>query len=178
MLSTLLPVFSLVVPLASCGTAADALETPSTSDALPIAESPFALQFAGTYRNPAASFGSIESLTLDRSGGYFAKVAGRWLPETGTVSVGAETTLPLTFHLFDGHQRWTATVRDYDYLLHIERDGAGAVLAADGIVGPDETLCDESGGMWTDDDVDPRTGLYCLCPPGEVYLPSAGGCRR
>jgi len=178
MLSPLLPIFSFIIPLTSCGAAADPVEATSTSDLLPVAHSPFSLQFAGTYRNPTASFGSIESLTLDRDGRYLAKLAGHWLPEGGVARVGSGTTLPLTFHLFGGHERWTATVRDYDRVLFVERNGASSALAADGIVGPDETLCDESGGMWTDDDVDPRTGLYCVCPPGEVYLPSGGGCLR
>jgi hypothetical protein len=178
MLQPLLPVFSFVIPLSSCGSPADPAETAATSDALSVGESPFALQFAGTYRNPSPHFGSLESLTFDRSGSYSAQIAGHWLPERGVVRVGPGTTLPLTFHLFGGHEQWSATVQDYDRVLHVERNGASAALPADGVVGPDETLCDESGGMWTDDDVDPRTGLYCVCPPGEVYFPSGGGCLR
>ena len=178
MLTPFLPVFSFMVPLTGCGTPADLPEVAPSSDALPLEQSPFALQFAGTYRNVAADFGSIESLTLDRNGRYLARMAGQWLPETGVVRVGPGTTLPLTFHLLGGHERWSATVRDYDRTLYVERSGAHVALPADGIVGPDETLCDESGGTWTDDDVDPRTGLYCICAPGEVYLPSDGGCTR
>jgi hypothetical protein len=178
MLTPLLPAFSFIIPFTSCGTGPDPANAGPASDTLAVEESPFALQFAGTYRNPSTSFGAIESLTFDRDGRYFAKLAGRWWLERGIVRVGPEKTLPLTFQLFDGHQRWTATVRDYDHLLYLERDGSDAILAADGIVGPDETVCDESGGMWTDDDVDPGTGLYCLCPAGEVYLPSGGGCVR
>jgi hypothetical protein len=55
-------------------------------------------------------------------------------------------------------------------------DGAAEELQATSVVGPNEALCDASGGAWTDDDPDPQTGLYCLCPSPRVYVPSAGGC--
>jgi hypothetical protein len=127
----------------------------------------------GTYRNQGA--GAVRALTLDR-GRFIAEVAGRRSPERGLALASRAISLPFTFHLFAAGERWRATVEAYDRVLHVERNGASFALVADGIVGPDETLCDATGGRWTDDDPDPTTGLYCVCSGGRSYIPSAGGC--
>jgi hypothetical protein len=77
---------------------------------------------------------------------------------------------------FDGEGGWVATVTAYDEALHVVRGGLSSTLRATCAVGPDEALCDATHGAWTDDDVDPATGLYCLCAPPTVYVPSEGGC--
>jgi hypothetical protein len=40
----------------------------------------------------------------------------------------------------------------------------------------DEDLCGATNGAWTDDEQDPATGLFCICKPARVFVPSAGGC--
>jgi hypothetical protein len=166
---------SLSLPLA-CGSLTDSTQTDSSIEALrPL--TPFATQFVGTYRDPTPPPGALRELTLERDGRFAADV-GDPGPTRGVALVSRRTALPLTFYLWSGREMWPATVRAYDRSLEIERNGRPATLRADGIVGPDETLCDASGGTWTDDDPDPRTGLYCVCPLRETYVPTEGGCVR
>lgn len=54
-------------------------------------------------------------------------------------------------------------------------DPSMEVLRAPWIAGG-ESICDATSGSWTDDDADPSTGLFCLCPAPKAYIPSAGGC--
>jgi hypothetical protein len=60
----------------------------------------------------------------------------------------------------------------------VKNSGHKAALTATDKVGPDESDCDTSGGAWTDDEPDARTGLFCVCPAGHAYIPSAGGCVK
>ncbi len=39
----------------------------------------------------------------------------------------------------------------------------------------DEENCDNTGGSWRDDDVNPKTGLFCDCPSGKTWE-SGKGC--
>jgi hypothetical protein len=38
----------------------------------------------------------------------------------------------------------------------------------------DEENCDNTGGMWLDDDPNPKTGLYCDCPSGKTWEAGKG----
>jgi hypothetical protein len=143
---------------------------------------PFALQFVGTYRDAAATAapaGTVTALDLRRDGTFSATVAGSAAPETGTFAAAAVTALPLIL-IFTASSgaTWSAEVTDYDGNLQVTDAGRTSTFAADGTVGPSETLCDATGGSWRDTDADEATGLYCVCPAPKLYLPSAGGCAN
>ena len=173
-------VAACTAPLAACSSSAgdpprSALEAPATID-------PFALQFVGTYRDGAASHapaGTVTALDLHRDGTFSATVAGSATPETGTFVAAAVTALPLIL-IFTASSgaTWSAEVIDYDGNLQVTDAGRTSTFAADGTVGPSETLCDATGGSWRDTDADEATGLYCVCPAPKLYLPSAGGCAN
>ena len=52
--------------------------------------------------------------------------------------------------------------------------GTQALLVHGGV--QSEAACDATHGKWTDDDPDPASGLFCICPLHEVLVWSAGGC--
>ena len=122
-----------------------------------------------------APAGAVRSLELRRDGSYVVLVTGQAAPDVGTFVASASHQLPLSFDSARG-AGWTATVAAYDGTVGVLRDGHPSTLHATGPSGPIEALCDATGGVWQDDDVDEGTGLYCLCPPPNVYIPSAGGC--
>jgi hypothetical protein len=59
--------------------------------------------------------------------------------------------------------------------LQITIDGATETLTAPWASG-DESMCDATGGAWSDDDADPKTGLFCGCAAKLSFIPSLGGC--
>jgi hypothetical protein len=63
------------------------------------------------------------------------------------------------------------------YTLHVKRGGKTEVLTSTFAAGG-ESVCDDSGGHWTDDDADPATGLFCLCDAPSQFIPSLGGCAH
>ena len=174
-----------VVPtlaIATLGAACTVCGDPAAPEALtatfpggPSPPAPFVLQFAGAYEDVGAAPGAVRWLEIRRDGSYAALDEGSGSPAQGTFLASASHDLPLTF-FFDGEGGWAATVTAYDEALHVVRGGLSSTLRATCAVGPDEALCDATHGAWTDDDVDPATGLYCLCAPPTVYVPSEGGC--
>jgi hypothetical protein len=99
--------------------------------------------------------------------------------ETGSFfAVGHLTGNPSddTLHLVTTGLAWTASIEGYSSKIQLTRSGHVTHATASGNVGPNESVCDASGGSWTDDDADAATGLYCVCPTGTAYIPSAGGC--
>jgi hypothetical protein len=113
-------------------------------------------------------------LEVDRDGSYEALTDGSSSLERGAFVAAPAVALPLTFTFGGG--AWTASIAAYDDELHVQRAGVASILYAVSPVGPNEALCDASEGAWTDDDADPSTGLYCVCPSSTAYIPSAGGC--
>jgi hypothetical protein len=165
------------LPLAgSCCSAATADES-----ALSVPPPPFALQFVGTYVRDGrakAESGVLESVDLARDGTYGAVFDGVPGVQRGAYRAAATRRLPLRLTFDDGapNEDWSLTIVAYDgRALAEDRDE----LRATGSVGPNEGLCEATGGAWLDDDPDPRTGLYCLCPAApapDEYIPSQGGC--
>ena len=175
-----------VLALGGCAAATDgapgADEGDSTATAdelrsrLPI---PYILQFVGTYVNAGATSGQVKSLTLARTGRYTASIAGSTKVERGSFfSVSHLSGKPSdnTLHMVTTGLGWTATIEGYTSKLQLARTGDVTHVTATGFVGPNESICDDSQGSWTDDDADAATGLYCVCPAGKAYIPSAGGC--
>ena len=63
--------------------------------------------------------------------------------------------------------------------LTITRDGGDTHLTLDRPATADESLCDDTGGAWSDDEADPTTGLFCDCPStAPSFIPSEGGCTH
>jgi hypothetical protein len=138
--------------------------------------SSFMLQFAGAYHGSGGAQSSFDSLELRRDGTFAAVVDGT--PKTGRYQEhrASSTTLKINFVL-DG-ESFTGTVDDaWHEVQHVEitRGTTTETLTSSWKAGTEE-LCDTSGGDWRDDDPDPRTGLYCVCPAAKVYIPSEGGC--
>ncbi len=159
-------------------------DTSTTADELKSrAPLPFVLQFVGTYEDASASAGSVRKLTLTRTGRYTAWIAGQSRIEHGVFFGQSHYTADPsinTIKMVTAGLAWTATIEGYTSKLLVTRSGNATHLTATTTVGPNESLCDASGGAWADDDADPTTGLYCACPvnltPPEAYIPSAGGC--
>jgi hypothetical protein len=133
----------------------------------------FTLQFVGKYAAASGSAGSLSSVQIRRDGSYTAVFASGTI-ERGTIDVDpTNKQLPLTFTFSGNGHPWTGSVQNYsDQSMHV----GSQALQATTLVGPSETLCDQSGGAWTDDETDPTTGLFCVCGSGTFYIPSLGGC--
>ncbi len=144
--------------LASCGGA----QVSAQRDAAPSA---FATQFSGTYLGPT----DFAALELNRDGTYVAVRAGKVLH--GRFTTDATRTLPLSIS-FAAPLAEVGTVTGYDGRLVI----GGSLLNLQRPATSDEELCDNTGGGWTDDDADPLTGLYCICPSPDLFIPASGGC--
>ena len=124
---------------------------------------PYILQFVGTYENAAASNGQVKKLTLLRNGHYSASIVGKQKIEHGAffaVSQLAHDPSDNALRFVTAGLAWTGTIEGYSSKLELTRAGSVTHVTAKGSVGPNESLCDASHGSWTDDDVDPSTGLY------------------
>jgi hypothetical protein len=136
---------------------------------------PFLLQFADTYDVTQPSSTNLATLALSTDGTYLATMNDGTI-ESGVYTSYGQPTLPFDFALTSGTNWWTARITTYAGPLAITRDGASDVATPEDPVGPNESICDSSGGQWSDDETDPATGLFCLCPSGQSYVPSQGGC--
>jgi hypothetical protein len=154
--------------LAACG---GPLESSAQDDAVssalaPLALSgavaPFALQFSGTYLGS----GSVSRLEL-RSDGRYVMTRNNHR-EQGHYSAARTRALPLSLRLGSRQARVAA----YDGTLELESERLKLRRPPQS----DEELCDASKGQWTDDDADPKTGLYCICPGATAFIPASGGC--
>lgn len=165
--------------LFACGPGADEPSTVQGSSAAEnrttLSRSALALEFADTYDVAGAPPKGVQTLTLAPEGTYVATL-GDGTREQGTWTSAVGSQLPVTIYLKSGENLSTAQVRALDGTLTISRDGQSMVAKSEHTVGPSESLCDGTGGSWTDDDVDPETGLNCVCKTGMAYVPSHGGC--
>ncbi|HEY8072997.1 MAG TPA: hypothetical protein VIF62_02780 [Labilithrix sp.] len=179
-----------VLGLVACGGATSDPSADTESDVKKAeALTPIALQYVGTYEWKAGTpGGAIQTLEIHRDGTYRAHWAmdDEGIDETGTVRASAGAKYPIVLHLTDSAKKkpvdpLTATISDpgtnkIHLKLPVEKTDFDLVATAS--VGPNESICDDSHGSWTDDDADPATGLYCICPKKRVYIPSAGGCVK
>jgi hypothetical protein len=153
--------------IAACGSVPGGDEAEALQ-AAPAAPSPFTLQFTGRYEG-------AEVIELRRDGSYVAITSGGC--EQGRFSsTPAQRTLPLEIRLRTHGRAWKAVVDAYDGKLRLLRSGAPQTLQLSRPQKSDEELCDSTHGRWTDDDPDPATGLYCVCPAGKTFIPGKGGC--
>lgn len=162
-------------PLPAACSTAPGVEVPATRQAVVAELPPFALQYAGRYA-PDDAASDLWSLDLYPTGEVrwasreALGVAGVWSAEPRARS------LPLELRLATATETLDLTIRTYDGFGTLRRGREVIPVHPLATVGPDEAVCDQSRGAWTDDDPDPSTGLYCLCGPGRAYVPSAGGC--
>ena len=170
---------ALVLPAFGCG-GSDGDAASTTSEELatrtPI---PYVMQYVGTYDNAKAARGDLASLQLLRSGRYIAKFAGSTHAERGVYFGPSKPgAWPLVLRLITTGHSFTATLGAPNLAygaVRVTRSSVDTDLAAR-VPAPSESSCDASGGAWTDDEWDPTTNLYCVCPAGKVYIPSQGGC--
>jgi hypothetical protein len=138
------------------------------------------MQYVGEY--DAASAAGLTQLTLHVNGTFDATSNGPTVRGTFVAAGSAGTTeamASLDGVDANGSRVTFRTVTSSTGPSRIEITVVGALgdatLTAPWLAG-DETMCDATGGRWTDDDPDPSTGLFCVCPAGALYLPSRGGC--
>lgn len=169
--------FAVSVSLAACGGSVADDGTSSGDDELrAAAPSPFALQYVGAYAPDPGSTTAVARVVLERDGHYTMVFAGR-RPEHGSWHASRTAkALALGMVLVTRGQLTSMRIDTYDGHATLVRNGETTALHATETVGPNETLCDDSGGSWADDDADPATGLFCLCATGRFYVPSEGGC--
>src|SRR5262249_20649113 len=115
---------------------------------------PFALQWIGAF---ASDTEPVTALDLRRDGTYSA-------PVNGAKQQGSFTGTSAGVYSMDGGSSgagWTATVAPWSGNLTVTVGSSSTeVLAGHPAL---EDACDATGGLWTDDDVDPATGLFCIC---------------
>ncbi len=153
--------------IAACG----AVEGGDEAEALEVAAAPpgpFTLQFTGRYEG-------AEVIELKRDGSYFA-LTRAGVEQGHFSSPAAQRTLPLEIRLRSHGRSRKALVDAYDGKLRVLRGPEPESLQLSRPQASDEELCDQTGGQWTDDDPDPATGLYCVCPAGAAFIPAKGGC--
>ncbi len=171
------PRHTSLVALLAAVTAACSSAGPGQSRVAQVtaAPAPFVLQFVGTYADPSAPSGAVAEVDLGRDGSYRATFNGNSATETGTFHAESGS-LPVTLSFEGTGAPWTGTIQAYDGVIHAAYGATTSTLRASAAVGPNEALCDATGGAWADDEADPTTGLYCVCPAPQEYIPSAGGC--
>jgi len=138
------------------------------------------MQYVGEY--DAVSAPGLTQLTLHVNGTFDATSDGHSLSGTFVATGSASTTEAMTsLHGVDanGSRVTFRTLAPSTGPSRIEITVVGALgdatLTAPWLAG-DESMCDATGGRWTDDEPDPSTGLFCVCSKGDLYLPSRGGC--
>ncbi len=137
--------------------------------------SPFSLQFVGTYVSSGP--GDVASITLKRNGKYAVvkhdgtKESGIWRTSKSVMDIPLQITFVTKGLQFKG------TIPSYDGTLHLTGKGRNEIATATTAVGPNESVCDDSGGTWTDDDSGPG-GLFCVCDDlaKPHWIPALGGC--
>jgi hypothetical protein len=70
-----------------------------------------------------------------------------------------------------GSHSWAAQVNVVSGVL---TTGSATLAVRGGVMS--ESACDDTAGLWSDDETDPATGLFCVCPAHKVLIWSAGGC--
>lgn len=133
---------------------------------------PQVLQYVGGYTGQ----GSFSALELRRDGTFVATIAGA--RETGRFEGPKAPSKALKIVFIARGDSFTATIPDgwtEKQSLIVTRRGASETLTSPWPAGT-ETMCDDTQGHWSDDDVDPATGLFCVCDAPRSYIPSQGGC--
>jgi hypothetical protein len=140
---------------------------------------PFVLQYVGEYDGDGS--GDFDWVVLRRNGTFAASIDGR--VERGSYVGPKAPASPLKVVFVAHGDTFSAIVAD-DYAqrpprstLAITHYGRSEKVTS-AFAASDENMCDSSGGSWTDDDADPKTGLFCVCPGRKVYIPSLGGCVK
>jgi hypothetical protein len=136
------------------------------------------LEYTGRYNDvPGGDFGSVvlhRDGTFTRFDPHLGVSAG--LNYSGPSAPESSGTAALPLKL----DRLAATVGPdstfhHALLVVTLNDGSKRTLTSDFVL-VGETACDNTGGEWTDDDADPKTGLFCLCPKPKMWLHASGGC--
>lgn len=140
---------------------------------------PYVLQWVGEYDGDGS--GDVDWVVLRRTGSFVASVEGSI--ETGRfVGPSKPGQWPLKLAFITHGDYFTGTISQWadgsgHALMTIDHYGTTQTVTAPWLA-PSETACDDSGGSWADDDADPSTGLYCVCPAKQKWIPSAGGCVK
>lgn len=164
-----------------CGASTDEGTTDSTTSEELSAKAPipYVLQWVGRYDGDGS--GDVETITLRRTGTFAAKINGT--VHTGRfMGPGKPGQWPLVIAFVSKGDYFTGTIDQWadgtGHAVMKIKHGASVHTVTAPWLAPSESACDATKGAWTDDDVDPTTGLYCVCPAGDHWVPSAGGCVR
>ena len=164
--------------LCACG---DATQSSSDDEALKAkAPIPYVLQWVGEY-DATSNVGDVDWVILRKTGTFAASVNGH--VETGRFAGPSKPgQWPLKIAFITKGDYFTGTISQWNdangyAVMSIDHYGTKQTVTAPWKSGG-ETMCDDTGGSWTDDDADPKTGLYCVCPSTQKWIPSAGGCTH
>jgi hypothetical protein len=171
-------ILPLALVVAACGgNSNDAGTSASEDDLTATAPTPYVLQYVGRYERSAD--GDVDSVFLKRDGTFTATIATT--AKHGVFVGPREAKDPLVVSLVMHGDYVRGTVRanweEMRYEIDVDHYGRKTTLYSAFPAGG-EDMCDDSGGAWTDDDPDPATGLYCVCPEAQAFIPSLGGCVR
>jgi hypothetical protein len=171
------PAVAALSLLAFAGCSASSTSSHATTATPPAA---FLLQFVGEY--DGSGQGSVAQLVLHASGAFEANLDG--LSMQGSFEgPAAPGDASVTLRSSDG-KTYSAAFRTVvapwpvpaqAVVDVVSPGGANETLIAPWIAG-DESMCSATDGTWHDDDRDAKTGLYCSCRDGVVFMPSRGGC--
>lgn len=155
----------------------------ATSDEQLIAQQPipYVLQYVGQYNGAPGA--SVSWIAMRRTGTFAAMVNG--VIRTGVYYGPKAPADPLKIvFVMSGERPWTGVISGWQPYekMTLTRTLYNGTTKTEVVTAKwwngNETMCDETGGNWTDDDADPATGLFCVCPTGQTWIPAYGGCIR
>ena len=165
--------------LTACSSASPETTSSSDQDLAAKKPIPFVLQYVGDYEGGETG-GHVDYLLLERDGHWVGSIDG-WTKHGVYYGPKAPPTSgsPLKLALVTTGLQLTAEIGGWApyQTMTVHYAGTTQTLTATWKNGS-EDICDSSGGSWTDDDADPKTGLFCICAPHKTYIPSLGGCVR
>lgn len=157
-------------------------EIEHTADALRTRTNPIAqvAQYAGSFKALDVRHGDFEL----KNDGTFVWSKGQSNERMTGNYVGPKkpnvrsTTVKLAAPKFTAEvsEEWTAA-EGARAVLKIKLETGETIALASKYHLAGEAECDDSHGHYTDDDLDPATGLNCLCDAPKVFRHAANGCR-
>jgi hypothetical protein len=167
-----------VAVLASCSSASPEATAHTDEDLSAKKPIPYVLQYGGDYESGEGA-GHVDYLLLKRDGRWVGSIDGRTKTGVYYGPNAPPASLPLKLAFVTKGLSFTADIGAWApyQTMTVHYAGTTQTLTASWKNGS-EDICDGSHGSWTDDDADPATGLFCVCPAHEVYIPSLGGCVR
>ncbi len=170
-----------LLSLVACGASSNDGTSTTEEDLSRKKPIPFVLQYVGDYEGNDS--GRVDYILLNRDGTWVGSIDG-WTKH-GTFYGPTKVPSPLmppALVLVTTGLRIDAQIDPGvgwapNDTMRVTFNGYTQTLTAPWASG-NEAICDATHGAWTDDDADPKTGLFCICPAHQSFIPSMGGCVR